>query len=204
MGESDALQRGTGRDGPNVADRHLAALATSGDGDAFDLLIERHLGSIQRLCWSMLRSRSDAEDAAQETFVRAYRCLDRFDTDRAFGPWLRGIATKVCLQMLRKRRRHTDREVSLDERYREPAAPEPREASPLARKAVRALATLSDTYRVPLALFYLEDASVAEVADALDISQGAARVRLHRGREQIREILLTEHGIEHGIEDGET
>ena len=190
MGGSDTLRRATADGGPDVADRHLALLAVGGDGAAFDLLIERHLSSIQRLCWSMLCSRSDAEDAAQETFVRAYRCLGRFDTNRAFGPWLRGIATKVCLQMLRKRRRHSGREVSLDESFREPAAPEPDELSPLATAAVRALATLSETYRVPLALFYLEDASVAEVAEALDITEGAARVRLHRGREQIREIIL--------------
>jgi RNA polymerase sigma-70 factor (ECF subfamily) len=189
MDGTDSLRRATAEDGPSVADRHLAALACEGDDGAFDLLIERHLGSIQRLCWSMLSSRSDAEDAAQETFVRAYRCLSRYDTQRTFGPWLRGIATKVCLQVLRKRGRHSAREVSLDARYREPAAPEPREVSPLATKAVQALATLTDTYRVPLALFYLEDASVAEVAEALGISQGAARVRLHRGREQIREIL---------------
>jgi RNA polymerase sigma-70 factor (ECF subfamily) len=181
-----------------VADRHLALLAVGGDEDAFDLLIERHLSSIQRLCWSMLCSRSDAEDAAQETFVRAYRCLGRFDTDRAFGPWLRGIATKVCLQMLRRRRRHSGREVSLEESFREPPAPEPDEASPLAMEAVRALASLSETYRVPLALFYLEDASVAEVAEALDITEGAARVRLHRGREQIREIILEAHGNSDG------
>ncbi|MFO8078974.1 MAG: RNA polymerase sigma factor [Armatimonadota bacterium] len=199
MAETDALRRGSGQDGANVADRHLAALATGGDGDAFDLLIERHLASVQRLCWSMLSNRPDAEDAAQETFVRAWRCLGRFDTQRAFGPWLRGIATKVCLQMLRSRGRHSDREMSLDASYHEPAAPEPVEASPLARRAVEALATLSETYRLPLTLFYLEDASVAEVAEALEISQGAARVRLHRGREQIREILM-----ERGTDDGTT
>lgn len=198
MAEPESLRRGADGDSPNVADRHLAALAFSGDDHAYDLLIERHLASIQRLCWSMLCDRSDAEDAAQETFVRAYRCLGRFDTERAFGPWLRGIATKVCLQMLRRRGRHSAREVSLDDSYREPAAPEPRESSPLAMRAVEALAELSDTYRLPLALFYLEDASVAEVAEALEISEGAARVRLHRGREQIREILLTEHGTDDG------
>ncbi|MFW6437945.1 MAG: RNA polymerase sigma factor [Armatimonadota bacterium] len=198
MDGSEVLRRGATKAGPDVADRHLALLAVGGDEDAFDVLIERHLSSIQRLCWSMLCSRSDAEDAAQETFVRAYRCLGRFDTDRAFGPWLRGIATKVCLQMLRKRKRHSGREVSLEESFREPPAPEPNEASPLALEAVHALASLSETYRVPLALFYLEDASVAEVAEALGITEGAARVRLHRGREQIREIILKAHGKNDG------
>jgi RNA polymerase sigma-70 factor, ECF subfamily len=198
MGDSDSLPRRPGGDGPDIADSHLARLAHGGDDHAFDLLIERHLGSVERLCMSMLCDRSDAEDAAQETFVRAYRCLPRYDAERAFLPWLRGIATRVCLQALRKRGRRSGREVSLDASYREPAAAEPREASPLASRAVQALATLSDTYRLPLALFYLEDASVAEVAEALGISQGAARVRLHRGREQIRDILLTEAGSDDG------
>jgi len=194
MAGFDALRSATGQDGAKVADRHLAALACGGNAEAFDVLIERHLNSIQRLCWSMLSNRSDAEDAAQETFVRAYRCLNRYDTERTFGPWLRGIAAKVCLQMLRKRGRSSSREVSLEDSYREPASPAEEEPSPLAMEAVRALAKLKDTYRLPLALFYLEEASVAEVADALGISQGAARVRLHRGREQLREILLAERG----------
>lgn len=196
MAGFDALRSATRQDGPKLEDRHLAALACGGNAEAFDLLIERHLGSIQRLCWSMLCNRSDAEDAAQETFVRAYRCLNRYDTERAFGPWLRGIATKVCLQMLRKRGRSTGREVSLEDSFREPASPQEDEPSPMAMAAVRALSRLKETYRLPLALFYLEEASVAEVADALGISPGAARVRLHRGREQLREILMAERGID--------
>ncbi len=194
MADLDSLRREAGQDGCNMADRHLAAMANNGNSEAFDLLIERHVGSIQRLCWSMLGNRSDAEDAAQETFVRTYKSLDRFDTERAFGPWLRGIATKVCLQKLRRRKRHSGREVSLEDSYYEPAAPEDEEPSPLAMEAVRALGRLKDTYRLPLVLFYLEDASVAEVAEALGITPGATRVRLHRGREKLRQILLAGSG----------
>ncbi len=191
----DAPRSESSEEGPTFGDRHLVALACGGSSEAFDLLIERHLPSIQRLCWSMLCDRSDAEDAAQETFVRAYRCLNRYDAERAFAPWLRGIASKVCLQTLRKRGRRANRELSLEDSFYEPAAPEDEGPSQRAIEAVRALSQLKDTYRLPLALFYLEDASVAEVADALGISQGAARVRLHRGREQLREILMSEREV---------
>ncbi len=194
MGETRARE---GAPAPGVASRgdgHLAELACSGDAEAFDSLIARHHGSVYRLCWSLLCDGSDAEDAAQETFLRAYQSLARFDTERAFGPWVRGIATKVCLQLLRRRARRSDRVVSLDASYVEPAAPDQPEPSPLAAKAVAALGRLDDTYRLPLTLFYLEEASVAEVAETLGITPGTARVRLHRGREKLRQMLMPSSG----------
>lgn len=194
MTEPDALQEQGSSEGLDVADRQLAKIARGGNGQAFDVLIERHHRSISRLCWSMLSDGPDAEDATQETFVRAYQSLDAYDDTRAFGPWLRGIAAKVCLQCLRRRSRHSRRQTSLDARHSEPAAPTAPERSPLAVEAVAALKRLSDTYRLPMVMFYLEDASVAEVAEALEITPGAARVRLHRGREKLREMLVDKSG----------
>lgn len=193
MAGPDALQRDSFGDSADVTDRRLAILARGGNSEAFDTLIERHHASIFRLCWAMLCDRSDAEDAVQETFVRTYQSLPRYDTERAFAPWLRGVAAKVCLQALRRRSRHVQRQSSLEDDFREPAAPEPPEVSQLATDAVAALAELNETYRLPLTLFYLHEASVAEVAEALGISPGAARVRLHRGREQLKEMLMTDY-----------
>ncbi|MEA3403847.1 MAG: sigma-70 family RNA polymerase sigma factor [Armatimonadota bacterium] len=192
MGDAEARQPGAPLSGQQVPDGELTRLARAGRGSAFDELVQRHHGSVYRLCWALLTDRSDAEDAAQETFVRAYQSLGRYDADRTFGPWLRGIAAKVCLQSLRRRGRRNEKQTPLEARPMEPAAPENPEPSALADRAVQALATLSDTYRLPLALFYLRDASVAEVAGALEISPGAARVRLHRGREKLREMLMAE------------
>ena len=182
MSGFDTPRSEASEDGSAFGDRHLVALACGGSSEAFDLLIERYLPSIQRLCWSMLCDRSDAEDAAQETFVRSYRSLNRYDAERPFAPRLR-------------RGRRNSRELSLEDSFHEPVAPEDEGPSQQAIEAVRALSQLKDTYRLPLALFYLEDASVAEVAEALGISQGAARVRLHRGREQLREILMAEREV---------
>lgn len=189
MGDSLAGRRAAAEDAV-AGDSRLAARAREGDAAAFERLIESHQGPVFRMCWSMLDDRTEAEDAAQETFVRAWQSLPRFDPRRSFGPWLRGIAANVCLQALRRRGVHGRRQTSLEERPVDPPAPEQPESSPLADRAVAALRELDDTYRLPLVLFYLEEASVADVAAALGVSEGAVRVRLHRGREKLRELLM--------------
>ena len=167
----------------------LARMARAGDGEAFDELLERNLSGIYRLCAGMLGGGADAEDAAQESFVRAFESLRRYDPSRPFGPWLRGIAVKVCQQCLRKRSGDLRRTTPLTGREADEVADEVEPDSPLADAALEALSGLDENYRLPLTLFYLGDASVAEVARTLGISPGATRVRLHRGREMLREML---------------
>jgi len=198
MGDTRAGRPAAAPDDARAGDNRLALLARNGDGTAFERLVQRHERPVFGLCWSLLSDRTDAEDAAQETFVRAYQSLSRYDARRSFGPWLRGIAANVCLQLLRRRSLRSGRQVSLDAGPFEPAAPEEPEVSPLADRAVAALRRLADTYRLPLTLFYLEDASVTEVAEALDISPGAVRVRLHRGRDKLRQMLMGGPEADHG------
>ena len=170
-------------------DQRLAQLARAGDAEAFGKLVEHHHLPIYRLATALLGSGADAEDAAQETFIRACESLRRYDPRRPFAPWLRGIAVKVCQQHQRSRARQARRQAPLSEAGMEPAAGADTEPSPMAQAALEALATLEDSYRLPLTLFYLEQASVGEVAEALGLSAGAVRVRLHRGREKLRQLL---------------
>jgi len=187
MGRSDALAQEC--DVEAVDERFLARLAHTGDTEAFDELVRRHLSGIYRLCAGMLGGGDDAEDAAQETFVRAWQSLKRYDTSRPFGPWLRGIAVKVCQQGLRRRSGELQRLAPLTGREADDTPDPIPDSSPLAEEVMVALGDLDDNYRVPLVLFYLQDASVAEVAQTLGISPGATRVRLHRGREMLRTTL---------------
>jgi len=82
-------------------DERLAALAAGGDRDAFDELVTRHRQGVYRLCWSAAGNAADADDAAQETFVRVYRSLPSYDPARPFGPWLRKIAWNCGLSVRR-------------------------------------------------------------------------------------------------------
>lgn len=167
----------------------LVLRARTGDTQAFDELLRRNLPGIYRLCAGMLGAGDDAQDATQETFVRAWQNLRRYDPSRPFGPWLRGIAMKVCQQGLRRRSGELQRLTPLSGREAEhlPRPVDP--PMPLADEVIAALAELDESYRQPLILFYLHDASVAEVAQTLGISPGATRVRLHRGREMLRDKL---------------
>ena len=88
---------------PALADAVLAQRSQAGDRDAFARLAERHEEAVFRLAWRILRHREDAEDAAQETFLRAWRSLGRFDSRREFRPWLLRIAVNAALAMAEKR-----------------------------------------------------------------------------------------------------
>src|ERR1700736_5297703 len=83
--------------------------ARSGDGDAFRLLVERHSRNVFRLAFRMTGNEQDAEDGVQETFLRAYRQLDKYETRSSFGTWLFRIASNYSLDLLRSRKRREDK-----------------------------------------------------------------------------------------------
>jgi RNA polymerase sigma-70 factor (ECF subfamily) len=186
MGPTQPPSRPPAEPGPDRDDADLAQLARSGDLDAFGRLVDRHHRAIYRLAAASLGNEPDAEDATQETFIQAYESLGRYDARREFWPWLRGIAINVCRQHLRRQARKQSRQVSLASADEVPdrAGTVDTEGAVLA-----ALRELDDGYRLPLGLFYIEQASVREIAQALRLSEGAVRVRLHRGREKLLQIL---------------
>src|ERR1051326_1122223 len=88
-----------------LSDRAFVAKARSGDGDAFRALVERHSRSLFRLAFRMTGNQQDAEDVVQESFLRAYRQLDKFDERASFGTWLYRIVTNCALDLVGARRR---------------------------------------------------------------------------------------------------
>ncbi len=189
MGLSEREERQAEGTMARFDDAHLAQLARTGDAGAFGELVRRHHRGVYRLAAAILGNRSEAEDAAQESFVRTYESLERYDSTRAFRPWLRGIVVKVCRQQQRRWARRYGQQAPLVEARGEPMADEAAEPSMMLPAVLAALAKLDDNYRLPLILFYLEQASVGEVAETLELSVGTARVRLHRGREKLRQML---------------
>src|SRR5258708_40217214 len=81
-------------------DRDLILRARRGDNEAYGELVMRHQTSVFNVCYRILHERSEAEDMAQETFIRAHSRLESFDLERAFGPWIRRVAANVCLNQL--------------------------------------------------------------------------------------------------------
>src|SRR5216683_7324542 len=91
------------------SDGAAVARAQSGDGDAFRILVEQHSRAIFRLAFRMTGNEQDAEDVVQETFLRAYKQLDRYEARSSFSTWLFRIASNYSLDLIRSRKRHEEK-----------------------------------------------------------------------------------------------
>lgn len=181
-------------------DADALAAFRAGDAGAFDLLVNRHDRRIHRLAHRILGDTDAALDAAQETFVRAWRALGAFHGASRFSTWLTRIAINTCRNELRRRRttKHA-RLLSLDERLagtevpRSETLPAP---GPGAHEASRghevkeafqaAMGELEAEEREVLVLREVEDLSYEDIAAILDVALGTVRSRLHRARESLR------------------
>jgi RNA polymerase sigma-70 factor, ECF subfamily len=188
-----------------VAEVDLIVAAQNGDSAAFGRLLERYQGPLLRYLCRLVRRPDVGQDLCQETLLRAWRRLGDFDVQRPLGPWLYRIATNLALNFLQ---RTSWRFLPLwfgrssqQEPEPEPDLPDPAEAVDelLARgediEAVqRALAELEPVHRAPLLLYYGEELSCRELAEALEVSEAAAKVRLFRARARLKKFLGTREG----------
>ena len=175
--------------------------ARSGDRDAFASLVRGHHVRVLRLCLSMLRDACDAEDAAQEVFLKAYKSLDQFAGACAFSTWLHRIAANHCLDLLRRASRRRTESLDASERKEgaESAAadpsPEPGASLEAADLAARALAGLPEDYRLILVLRETQGLSYMELAEALECSLDSVKARLRRAREALQEAARHFQGL---------
>jgi RNA polymerase sigma-70 factor (ECF subfamily) len=171
-------------------ERAFLTEARAGDQAAFGELVRMHQSAVYNLAYRMLANRVESEDAAQETFMRAYANLDRYDMDRPFRTWLLSITSNYCIDRLRRRRLTW---LSLDEPLPPTAALHSDEAEPEdaviedERNAMiqALLAELAPDYRAAVVLHYWYDFSYAEIADILDTTESAVKSRLFRARQTL-------------------
>ena len=156
-----------------------------GDADAYTHLVECYQNAVHNLCRRMLGSPGEAEEAAQETFLRAYRAIHRYDPNRKFSTWILSIATNYCIDQLRKRRMHIlsfDAMPYLDVREHGPG-PEGRMLLYERDDKVKdLLEVLSEKDRAAIVMRYWYDYSYDEIAETLSLSNSAVKSRLHRAR----------------------
>jgi RNA polymerase sigma-70 factor (ECF subfamily) len=184
---------------PVVLEWVLAARA--GDQDAFAELVYAYQDAVYNLCYRMLSERTEAEDAAQETFLRAYLHLDRYDPGRSFKTWLLSIASNYCIDRLRRRRMHY---LSIDEDPLPALTLSTHEPEP-EDEVIRAqhsqviqmlLKLLPADYRAAVILRYWYDYSYVEIADILQTTESAIKSRLFRARQMLADKLgSSAHGL---------
>jgi RNA polymerase sigma-70 factor (ECF subfamily) len=190
-----------------LPDGELAALAATGDAAAFRLIMERHNARLYRTARAVLRNDSEAEDAVQEAYVRAFAKLGAFRGESSLATWLTRIALNEALGRIRKRR--PSEELSAVDDETAPNRGEviwfpgmPNDADPeraVARREIsglleRAIDALPEAFRVVFMLRAVEDMSVEDTAATLAIPEATVKTRLHRARRLLRETIEEELG----------
>ncbi len=167
--------------------------AQRGSDEAFTKLVETYQTPVYNLCYRMLGEPDLAEDAAQETFLRAYQHLHRYDQKRPFATWLLSIAAHYCIDKLRRRKFSI---FSMDEEDEEgntfeiadPDSPNPEMESMKGQTRARVQAMLKDldaTDRAAIIMRYWYDYSEIEIAESLRLTVSAVKSRLHRARKEL-------------------
>ncbi len=164
--------------------------ARAGDTQAFRRLVERYGDRAYGLAFRMLGSASEAEEVAQDAFVRAWRALPRFRGDSSFSTWLHRIVVRRALDRSAVLKTRNAREIALEDaeavEQGEPVSAEGSGSGDRSRRLDRILGSLSDVQRAVVMLYYYEDRSVDEVSRTLGIPGGTVKTHLHRARSLLR------------------
>jgi RNA polymerase sigma-70 factor (ECF subfamily) len=164
-----------------VSEDNIASLLAAGRRtEAFEALLAAYQDKVFRLSYSMLGDRAQAEDAAQESFLRIWKSMDRYRGESALGTWIFSIARNVCLTLIAKRAKFSP--------INDADRPKP-DAPDRQRDIVRLVGRLPDNYRQVVMLFYMEDRSYEEVARLLDLPVGTVKTHLHRARQQLATMM---------------
>ncbi len=174
-------------------DANVIAEILAGDPDLYSVLVKRYQRQIYNLMLRMTSSTEDALDLSQETFIKAYSNLERFRPGGRFYPWLYTIGLNLARDFLRKKKGIRVSTEDVFEVETDLAVDPDQEKALIARAdaaaAQKALMALPIKYREALILRYREDLPLQEVAQALEISVSAAKMRVHRGLDHMRSLL---------------
>lgn len=187
-------------------DRAAAEQARQGDQNAFRVLVERHSHAIFRLAYRMTGNEHDAEDVVQETFLRAYKQIQKFDGRAAFGTWLYRICANCSLDLIRARKnRKEDQASGVREEHttgwldriaaREPSPERLTQSGQIAELIEPALETLTETERAAFVLRHYEGCDIDEIARTLGVRNNAAKHSVFRAVQKLRRALEPAWGV---------
>ena len=176
----------------------LVAKARTGDADAFRVLVERHSRSLFRLAFRMTGNQQDAEDVVQDSFLRAYKQLDRFDERASFGTWVYRIAVNCSLDLVRSRKRRNEHVAPAELEMEDPILSLPSHDPTPDRMALsgevrdrvaEAMTELSASERTAFVLRHFEGMRIEEVSRVLGCQPGAAKHSVFRAVQKLRRAL---------------
>lgn len=185
-------------------EKRLIKKIKKGDHQAFAEMVDKYKNKVYVICFRMVGNKQEAEDLSQETFLRAYRYIEQYDMERKFSTWLFRIATNLSIDALRRRKPGVslDAELPGTEGLALEAILPDNQASPDEKMVQNELETavqkeiqrLPEKYRTAIVLKYLEDLSLKEISEIMEIPVATVKTRIHRGREQLRKYLIVLRG----------
>lgn len=184
----------------NQLDDHVLVKAhLNGDGEAFEVLFKKHFLNVSRLVLSIVKSESLVDDIVQEVFLLVYRYLPKFRADSSFRTWIYRITVNESIRQLNRSRRWVTMEPQEMEEGPAPPAMVVMQEGPSPERILlegeqraivhRALATLKPHHRVILTLYYLEELTVQEISQVLEIPEGSVKSRLYYARDNLKRVL---------------
>ena len=179
--------------GEEVSNSELVKKSQLGDKSAFEELVKRHQDLVFSLSFKLTGNRELANDVAQESFIRAWKAIEKFRGDSTFGTWIYRITVNTAWTLRKKAKKHyslniedTQEPVVIDEKKEPELVAINSDLSVVLRKALNQIPL---EQRIIVELKNIEGRSHKEIADYLDISVTAAKVRLHRAHQKLRNIL---------------
>lgn len=161
-----------------------------GDGDAYDELVSHHLRRVVSIAWGIVRNAHDAEDLAQEAFVKAYQNIGRFRAHEPFGPWIYRIVTNLALDVVKHRTRFRHEEIGeSEESARRDATELPAMSNEIGARIDRAIETLPAMQRIVARLHLVEEFDHQEIAAMTGLSDGTVRSHLSLARRKLKDQL---------------
>lgn len=186
---------------PELTGDQLVDALRRGDNEAYGTAIRAYGGKLLRTATRLLGMEEEARDCVQETFLQAFRKIDTFEERSELGTWLHRICINACLMKLRKRARRNEalidelmpefdrNDCRIEPAWHIPSTHELLEQAETGRLVQASIAGLPDDYRIVLMLRDIEEYSTAEVAEMLEITDGAVKTRLHRARSALKKRL---------------
>lgn len=169
---------------------HAIERVRHGDAAAYDYLVAKYLPRVVSIARGVVRNAHDAEDLAQEAFVKAYEHIGRFRSGEAFGPWIYRIVTNAALDVVKHRTKFRHETIADSEpAARRDDAEVPAMASEMARRIDIAIEELPDMQRIVARLYLVEELGHDEIASMTGLSEGTIRSHLSLARKKLKEKL---------------
>jgi RNA polymerase sigma-70 factor (ECF subfamily) len=188
-----------------ISDEAAVELTRSGDPDAFRVLVDRHSRAVFRLAWRMTANSHEAEDIVQETFLRAYKQLQRFDGRAAFGTWVHRIAINCALDVIRARKRRQETTLAgpqdsaagskaedrllLNLPSEDPSPERSLQSMQIRELLAEAMQELSEMERCAFTLRHHDGLGIEEISRALGVQPNAAKHSIFRALKKLRRVL---------------